>query len=226
MADIPEVLPGYCTEITFQKKKSDRVSLFVDGEFLDGFYLDVIRDADIHKGDIITEETYLQLMKQECRFRLRDQFYRWLAVRNHSAGEIKKKCFAKGYDSSEINAVIEEFVNRKLLDDSLFARQFAKEKAGSKAWGPVKIRMALSQKGIKKSYIDAALQDLFPESDVVDQLMKAAASAKKRLLRTDPGIKRKKKLTDFLLRRGFPGHLVFEKVEYVLKKLENEDAQY
>ncbi len=217
-------LPGHCTEITAQKKKSDRVSLFVDDRFLAGFYRYAIKQAGVRIGSLITEETYKKLLEEEERYRLREQIYRWLSVRDQASGELREKSRAKGYATGRIEEVIHEFINKGLLDDQRYAGQFAETKYRSQGWGPLKIRAALSQKGIKKHYIDSALDGLFADQTIEDDLVAAAQSVKLRLLRTEPGIRRKKKLTDFLIRRGFPGHVVYEKSDTVLKQLENEET--
>lgn len=224
MNDVPVTLPGHCTDVIVQKKNSDRVSLFIDGTFVEGFYRDVIEEAGVRPGVLVTPELYEHLLEREQYYRLREQIYRWLAVRNHSSGEIRKKSRAKGYASKEIEKVIGESIEKGILNDALFARQFAEEKAGRRAWGPMKIQAALSQKGLKKQYIDAALDGLFTEHSVESDLFTAALSAKRRVMRTDDRMRRKKKLVDFLIRRGFPPPIVFEKSDDILKRLENEET--
>ncbi len=224
MEEIPDELPGRCTDITTQKKNSNRVSLFVDDTFIGGFYRDVVEKAGIRKGVHITPECYELLLREEQSITLQEQVYRWLGMRNHSSGELRKKALIKGYSGDDITKVLEMTKAKGYIDDALFARQFAEEKSRTKTWGPVKIRAALSQKGIKKLYIDAALDGLFDDDSVLHDLFTASRAVKKNVLKTENGIKRKKKLVDFLIRRGFPAHLVFEKSDDLLKKLEHEET--
>jgi regulatory protein len=216
-------LPGRCTDIVTQKKKKERVSLFIEGAFLDGFHRDVIIKSGITRGDLITEERYDELRKADRQHQLNDQIYRWLGVRNHSSGEIIKKSLAKGFTSGEARRALDPFIEKGYLDDALFAEIFTREKKDRYKWGPAKIRQALAQKGVKKQYIDSALESTFTEEHLIEALEAASRSARKRLMRTEPGLKRKKKLADFLLRRGFPGYLVMEKCDELLRKLENEE---
>ncbi len=216
-------LPGRCTDIIAQKKKRDRVSLFIEDTFLDGFYRDVIDKSGIKTGDIITREQYRELVKAERIHRINNQIYRWLAVRNHSSSEIIKKCQAKGHTGEDAQEALNAIIKKGYLDDALFAKSFASNKKELHGWGPVKIRMSLAQKGLKKQYIDAALKNVFTDQQLIESLEAAAKSAAKRLMRTDPGLKRKKKLVDFLIRRGFPGYIVIEKCDELLNKLENEE---
>jgi regulatory protein len=220
-AELP--LPGRCTDIVIQKKKKDKVSLFVGGSFLGGFYSDVIEKAGITRGDEITFERYRELNRLNRQYQLHEQICRWLAVRDHGSGEIVRKSLAKGYTTEEASRALSPFIEKGYLDDMSFAETFARVKKGRHGWGPGKIRQALAQKGVKKQYIDSALEGSFTEAQLADALIAAARSAARRLLRTEPGLKRKKKLVDFLIRRGFPGHTVMEKCDELLKKLENEE---
>ena len=223
MDESASCLPGRCTDIVTQKRRKERVSLFVEGSFLDGFHRDVIEKAGISRGDLISEERYRELCRLDRQHQLNDQIYRWLAVRNHSSGEIIKKSLAKGYTIEEARCALGTFTEKGYLDDASFAETFSREKKDRYGWGPAKIRQALAQKGVKKQYIDSALENSFTEDHLIDALKQAALSAAKRLMRTEPGLKRRKKLADFLIRRGFPGHIVMEKCDELLKKLENEE---
>lgn len=223
MDDQSVSLPGRCTDITVQKKKADRVSLYVDNVFLDGFHRNVIEVAGIQKGDLITREIHERLVEAERQLRLNNQIYRWLAVRNHSCGEIITKSQAKGYTRVEAEKALDPFLEKGYVDDSAFAENFTRDKSELYGWGPAKIRRALIQKGIKKQYIDAALGNIFTSRQLSDALETVVGSVAKRLMRAEPGLKRKKKLVDFLIRRGFPGHIVMEKCDELLKKLENEE---
>ena len=224
MENIPEILPGKCTDISRQKKNSERVSVFVDEVYLDGFYFDVLQDFDIRINTLITPELYFRLREKERCFKLKHQIFRWLAVRDHSTGEVRAKSLAKGYKETETDKTISYFTNKCYLDDCTFAKKFAYEKAECKSWGPAKIRAALSKKGVKKQYIDASLENLFTEEHLNKALLDASNGIRKKLLRNDDTLKRKKKLVDFLIRRGFPPHIVFERSDDVLRKLENEET--
>ncbi len=216
-------LPGRCTDIVAQKKQKDRVSLFVEGIYLDGFHRDVIYRAGIIKGDLITEELLRELVRSERQYLLHNQICRWLAIRNHSSREIYDKSLARGYTLDETREALEPFIERGYQDDALFAETFSREKKEINGWGPAKIRNALAQKGVKKQYIDTALEIIFTDQQLINAIETAAKSACKRLMRTEPGLKRKSKLVNFLIRRGFPGYLVMEKCDELLKKLGNEE---
>lgn len=221
--ELPASLPGQCTDIAVQSKQPDRVSVFVDGIFLGGFHKNAIEESGISKGDLITTEHYRCLVNAEQHYRLLNRAYRWLANRDHSSGEIRRKSLSAGFTAEEAESVLKTLKKKNLLDDVSFAGSFIEEKAGTKGWGPVKIRAALSQKGVKKQYIDAAMDAFYSEKDESRMLLSAAEDIRKRLMRTEAGIKRKKKLVNFLINRGFSPDLVFDQTDEVLRVLEHEE---
>ncbi len=222
MDNTPNVLPGRCSEISVQKKNRDRVSIFVEDSFVGGFHYGAVEEAGIQKGSVITPECYDKLVSGDRKFQLRDQIYRWLGMRNHSAGELRRKALAKGYSEEEIIPAIETAELKGYIDDISFARQFTVEKRDKRNWGPVKIHAALADKGIKKHYIEAVLDKEFDEDRLWDGIWAASRSMKNRLMKTEDGIKQKKKLVDHLIRRGFPPHQVLNKADDLLKRLEHE----
>lgn len=97
------------------------------------------------------------------------------------------------------------------LSDSRYAVAFARDKASLSGWGAIKIRLALSAKGISSSDIAAALSEI-DEKSAGDKMEKVLA-AKYRSLREDP--QWHLKLLRFGLGRGYE----YEDVENFCKKL-------
>lgn len=159
----------------------------------------------------------------ESRHTIHNHIYRWLGRRDHSTKEICEKCRNKGYPEDEIQSAIEAFKFKGFLDDERFAELFAADKFRIHNWGPLKIQNELAQKGVKKQYIEAALEKTISEDSLYKALFTAAQKAKRQLLRAEAGLKRKKRLVDFLIRKGFPWHLVMNNSEKLLRVLDNEE---
>ena len=159
----------------------------------------------------------------ENRHSIHNQIYRWLARRDHSILEVFEKCLQKGYPENEIHSALEVFQKKGFLDDKRFAELFVADKFNIYNWGPLKIHKELAQKGVKKQYINDALEKIIPESSLDKALVSAVKKARRQLMRTEAGLKRKKRLVDFLVRKGFPWHLVMENSDELLRVLENEE---
>lgn len=107
--------------------------------------------------------------------------------------------------------VIASLVEDKYVDDYRYACAFAREKSSITGWGPLKIRMALSAKGIDRETADSALQELDSEK-AQDRLNRLVAN-KYRSLSGDP--QAKLKLLRFALGRGYGYEEVREAIDRV-----------
>lgn len=105
--------------------------------------------------------------------------------------------------------IILHIIENKLVDEERFAKSFARGKHNYKYWGRNRIINELKLRDISKKNIDTALkeidQDVYLEN--FDKLsIKIWESIKEK------GQKRKKKFVDYLSRKGFENHLIFEKL--------------
>lgn len=102
-------------------------------------------------------------------------------------------------DRAAADEIVESLVADRFVDDFRYASAFAREKAAITGWGPVKIRFALSGKGVPREAVDAALLEI--DSSKADARMEKALRAKWRMLEGDP--QAKLKLLKFALSRGY-----------------------
>ena len=95
--------------------------------------------------------------------------------------------------------IVAALVEDGYADDRRYAAAFAREKSSITGWGPVKIRMALSAKGISKEIVDEALQDI--DLERADAKLEKLLQTKWRALSEDP--QGRLKLIRFALSRGY-----------------------
>ena len=100
------------------------------------------------------------------------------------------------------------------LNEERFAKAYVRGKFSIKKWGKVRLTLELKQRQISKYVIKTALAEINPD----DYLQTFHALAEKKaptLTETNP-FKRKKKLADYLLYRGWESHLVYDKVNALI----------
>ncbi len=117
-------------------------------------------------------------------------------------------------DAEEAGRVVESLVKDKFIDEIRYASAFARDKASIQGWGPLKIRMALSAKGVSADVIAASLESI--DDDKADSKLKKSLEIKALQLKEDPQIRLK--LLRFALGRGYDYSKVNEKISEVLKK--------
>ena len=138
---------------------------------------------------------------------------RFLKIRPRSIAELKEKLEGKGFSSTEIETAVHELIASGLLDDRAFTKSWINYRL-ARPFGFRRIIQELRGKGIDPVIIEQAVAEVKGSYDPESVALELA----KRRWQRFSGIeldKKKKRVMDFLLRRGFEVDVVIK----VLKKL-------
>jgi len=136
---------------------------------------------------------------------LREAALRLLARREHSVRELSRKLQRKGWPGREVEQIITELAEQGLQSDERFAESFARTRA-EKAYGPVRIRAELSERGIDRTLAQRAINELD-----IDWLAQAAKWFARRYGETRAeDFKEKSRRRQALARRGFEESVIRE----------------
>lgn len=113
-----------------------------------------------------------------------------------------------------IDQIIAHLIQENYLNEERFARAYARGKFKMKKWGKNRIVSELKQRAISIYNIKTALSEI----DDNEYLNTFNLLAEKRLsqIKETHSQKRKKKLVDYLLYRGWESHLVYEKANELI----------
>ncbi|MGQ9806544.1 MAG: regulatory protein RecX [Chlorobiales bacterium] len=189
------------TAIEPQKKCKARVSIFVDGEFALGMSLDALASLGLKKGDHVTSEQLAQWRDAAIYDEAKTAAFTILARRIHSEKELRDKLRKKKFPPETIQKVILKLYEMNLLNDSQFAGALVRDKLKRTPIGKSALKSKLFQKGIAKETIDDVLKEIDLNSEAL--CAKAAEQKLKTLTKETDIQKRKQKLVQFLMRRGF-----------------------
>lgn len=113
-----------------------------------------------------------------------------------------------------IDEIVSHLIQENYLNEERFAQSFARGKFNIKKWGRNRIVNELKFRGISKYNIKTALKEIEDNSyiETLDKL------AKKRLavIKETNKQKKRKKLADYLLYRGWESHLVYGKLKELI----------
>lgn len=129
--------------------------------------------------------------------------------------EVTQKLEAMGMIPLAIDHIISELIANRFLDETRFACAFARGKFRQKYWGRMRISRELKLRQISDYNIKLALKELTDEEYmlVLDTLSRKRINT---LKPTEDIYKRRKKLIDYLLYRGWESDLVFEKAKELI----------
>ena len=108
-----------------------------------------------------------------------------------------------------IDHILAHLIKHNYLNEERFARSFARGKFSIKKWGKKRIVNELKLRGISKYNIRAALEEI-PETEYYQTFNDLAQKRFDALTDTDR-LRKKKKLVDYLLYRGWEPAMVYEK---------------
>ena len=147
-----------------KKGKSD-VTVYFDNNSVLFLAVEVFLKSGLKRGDDISEDRFLLLIKKNKLFHIKQRAFRLLGRRQHSSSELKRKLWNKDYESSLIDEVIEDLKKNGYLDDKEFIRAFVAEKIRIKKWSLKKIKSELFKKGIDSKLIDEIISHQSIDSD-------------------------------------------------------------
>lgn len=131
-------------------------------------------------------------------------------------GEIREKLWKSGLNGSDIDDIISFLISEKFIDNSRYAKAYARDKVKFSGWGKNKIRMMLAmKKHIDAAAISEALQSI-DARDYEEALHKAATAKARSLNLTD--IKDRRKLAAHLIGKGFEPSLVFDLTQQLARQ--------
>ena len=113
-----------------------------------------------------------------------------------------------------IDNIITHLIEHNFLNEERFAKSFARGKFNIKHWGRNRITRELKLRDISAYNIKVALKE-FSEEDYYDKLDYISLRKMNSLTETDK-YKKRKKLADYLLYRGWESHLVYEKTKELI----------
>jgi regulatory protein len=201
------------------QKNRNRVNIHLDGEF--AFGLARITAAWLKVGDVLTEEKINELKIKDENERALQQALLYLSYRARSEKEIRQNLLKHEYSETIIEQTIERLRESKLANDNQFAKTWVENRNTFRPRSKRLLTMELRQKGLDEETVKTAVAD-------VDENALAYESAKKRASRFKSleWSEFRKKLSDFLARRGFPYSVVSSVVTQVWNELHTEEIHY
>ena len=113
-----------------------------------------------------------------------------------------------------IDDIISHLIEHNFLNEERFAKSFARGKFNIKHWGRNKIIRELKFRQISSYNIKTALQE-FTEEEYYTKL-DVITLKKLESIKEPNKYKKRKKLADYLLYRGWESHLVYEKTKALI----------
>ena len=212
-------MSGIITRLTYQKKRKNRVNIFLDGAY--AFSLPDVQAAQLSIGQHLDDAEISRLQAQDQRQQAMDKALRLLARRPRSCHEIDVALSQKDYDVDVREQVIARLKEMDYLDDEEFARWWVKNRVEFNPRSIRSLQQELRQKGIAPEIISQILAQL--DDDAL-----AVAAGSQRAYRWQHLSQEDffKKMLAYLQRRGFSYTSARQAAEHLWQQEQFQSADY
>ena len=203
------------TAITPQVRHKQRQSVFVDGEFFCGVSDEAALRLGLKAGRDLTAEELNRLRGEEMDIQVREQALRWLDRRAYAREELARRLRQKQFPGEAVTRVLDRLQASGILNDEAFARNWLQEHTRGGQVGFRRLQAELRQRGVS----DEVIGRVWEELGAGDEAGSCAELARRQWpkYRALPRDTAQRRLTAFLLRRGFDLEDVLRAVKEVLQ---------
>ena len=216
MPATPSPMPKI-TAITEQRRRKNRRSVSIDGEFAFGINVNVVARFRLREGMTIDDDLRRQIEEGEVKQEAFDHALRLLGQRMQGEKELRTKLGRKEYGPGVIDAVVAECRRLGYVDDVKYAAGRASDAANLKGHGERRAVQELVAKGVDRAVAEQAAGEAYAEVDPLEAALALAEKKRPSLERLDRA-KAYRRLAGFLQRRGFDYDTISAVVEKVLPR--------
>ena len=199
-----------------QKRKEDRVNIYVDEKFFMAIYKELVFTFNLKKGDNIDEEYLKKILKDEMFLKGKNKALNILSKASQSEKKIREK-LNEDFEEDTVDDVIDFLKKYNFINDGELASKIVNTNVNLNKYGKNKIKQNLYNKGIEKSAIDEAISEIDYNAEFENALY-LAQKRYDRVKNEDPK-KAYAKIANHLAYKGFN----YDIIKSVLNKIFKND---
>lgn len=207
------------TKIEAQKRKEDRVNIYVDEKFFMAIYKELVFTFNLKKGDNIDEEYLNKILKDEMFLKGKNKALNILSKASQSEKKIREK-LNEDFEEDTIDDVIDFLKKYNFINDGELASKIVNTNVNLNKYGKNKIKQNLYNKGIEKSAIDEAISEIDYDSEFENALY-LAQKRYDRVKNEDPK-KAYAKIANHLAYKGFNYDIIKSVLNKIFKNNYND----
>lgn len=205
--------------ISANPRRTGRFDVAIDGSVTATLSIEAIERLQLTVGTVVDARLETALARETAIVATYDRALNMIALRARSAAELRKLLVRKREPPEYVDVAIERLLRAGFLDDTSFARQFARAKAMGSGLSRRRVQQELARRGVARDVAEAAIADVFTEEaiDETDTLDRVARKKLKSLARLDTQVQRRR-LYAFLARRGYDSNDIARTVRDIIPR--------
>ena len=176
--------------------------------------VDTALKEELSVGQELSEDKLAGLSKLDLFYRTFNAALHFLSYRPRSESEVKMRLLKHGFAMPEIETALEKLKEQGYLDDTTFAEFWKDSRDTFRPQSKLMTRVELRRKGVAGEVIDEVVGGL----DDSESAYRAGVARAHRISVSDPLVFRKR-LGDYLRRRGFSYSVSNEAVTRILNEM-------
>lgn len=207
------------TKIEAQKKKENRVNIFINGEFAFGCSSELVYYHNLSKGKEVDIEELKKVITEDNYLTAKSKALKYIERALKSEFQVREFLQKKEYEDNVIDRVIEFLKEYKFIDDEYYSKAFVTQNIRIEGKG--NIRYKLAKKGISEDRINNILNEI-SSSDEEAVALKLAEKKLNIIYKSEKNTNKvKSKLNTFLISKGYS----FDIIKSVVNKLEIKEEE-
>lgn len=200
----PSAVSGTITALKENPRKPGRYAVHVDGKSAAIVNAAFLHDSGWTIGTVIDEPAGDRLLLAARKLEAFDRAASALGRRARSAHELERWLLQRGFERADVTDAVQRLEEIGAIDDSQFARAFARSRALGKGMSRRRLTQELARRGVDRAKADAAIAEVLQEESVDERaLLEAAARKKLAILQGQEPETVKRRLYGYLARRGY-----------------------
>lgn len=205
------------TAIQVQKRNSQRVSIFLDGEY--AFGLSRIVAAWLVVGQEISDDKIAQLKAEDETEVVYLKTLNFIQYRPRSSQEIRRYLMKHNTPEPVVEQTVERLQRAGLVDDARFAQAWVENRTDLRPRSRQALAFELRQRGINSQTINDALEEIDDDTLALDAARKQARRYQELEWQDF-----RQKMCSFLARRGFNYSASMEATKQVWSEINAEQT--
>ena len=148
----------------------------------------------------------------------------YLGRADRSVYQIRQRLERASFPGPVIEQVLAEFAQRRWLDDEQFARRWVEGRMGKRAVGPRRLAQELEQRGLAPETVARVLEEFSGALDNPEMMVELLRRQQGRYAGLEEQ-KAKRRMLDFLRRRGYAEDGAWRAVNQVWKEMRKDEIQ-
>lgn len=212
-------LSGQITKMEIQKKRKDRINIFLEGEYAFSCHVDLVFEYKLDKGVQLSTEQVKAVVEADD-FKMAYLYGMKIALTRSICVEgCRRKLTQLEFEPNAVSAAIERLLEHDYLNDLRYAQNYYEMKQNSQ--GRYRIQQDLMRQGVDKAIVVQVIRDMADESLELTEAMRLAKRKYGNL--TQPiDMKTYNRIYGFLARKGYSSSVIRQIMQSLKNDSENE----